>query len=143
MARQAAKASRRKRLTEICESLPEAETTGDQHLNFRVRGRVFAYYLDDHHGDGLVVVAVKASPAVQSMLLEEDPGRFLPTPYMAHRGWISVRIDGRSVDWDEVENAGTQCLPPGRAEATREARAGAVARRFDAPKGPPVRSTHV
>lgn len=99
----AQKASRRARLVSICESLPEAETTGAQHLNFRVRGRVFAYYLDDHHDDGLVVVAVKATPAVQAMLIAEDPGRFLPTPYMAHRGWVSLRIDGRSVDWEEVE----------------------------------------
>lgn len=103
MATSSQKASRRTRLIEICESLTEAETTGEQHPNFRVRGRVFAYYLDDHHGDGLTVVAVKASPAVQAMLIEEDPQRFLPTPYTAHRGWVSLRIDGRSVDWGEVD----------------------------------------
>lgn len=93
---------RRARLTAICEALPEVETTGDQHLNFRVRGKVVAYYLDDHHGDGMIVVSVKTTPAVQAMLVEDDPARYSLTPYMAHRGWVSLRIDGRSVDWDEV-----------------------------------------
>ena len=96
------KAQRRARVVALCEALPEVETTGEQHLGFRVRGKVFASYLDDHHGDGIVALSVKATPTVQAMLIEEDPARFLPTPYMAHRGWVSVRIDGRSVDWDEV-----------------------------------------
>lgn len=96
------KAQRRARLVALCESLPEVETTGDQHLNFRVRGKAFAYYLDDHHGDGIVALSVKSVPAVQSMLIEQDPARFSLTPYMAHRGWVSLRIDGRSVDWVEV-----------------------------------------
>ena len=42
------KAQRRARLVALCEAFPEVETTGDQHLNFRVRGKAFAYYLDDH-----------------------------------------------------------------------------------------------
>lgn len=96
------KGQRRARLIALCDGFPEVATDGEQHLNVRVRGRVFAYYLDDHHGDGMVVVSVKTLPAVQAMLIREEPSRFLPTPYMAHRGWVSVRIDGRSVDWDEL-----------------------------------------
>ncbi len=93
---------RRARLVAICEALPEVETTGDQHLAFRVRGKLVAYYLDDHHEDGMIVVSVKTTPALQAMLVEDDPVRFSLTPYMAHRGWVSLRIDGRSVAWDEV-----------------------------------------
>jgi phosphoribosylglycinamide formyltransferase-1 len=93
---------RRARLVTICEALPDVETTGDQHLNFRVHGKVIAYYLDDHHGDGMIVVSVKTTPTLQAMLVEDDPARYSLTPYMAHRGWVSLRIDGRSVDWEEV-----------------------------------------
>ena len=50
----------------------------------------------------MIVVSVKTTPALQAMLVEDDPARFSLTRYMAHRGWVSVRIDGRSVDWDKV-----------------------------------------
>ena len=50
----------------------------------------------------MIVVSVKTTPALQAMLVKDDPARFSLTPYMAHRGWVSLRIDGRSVDWDEV-----------------------------------------
>lgn len=94
---------RRARLITICEALPGVETTGDQHLAFRVRGKLVAYYLDDHQGDGLVVVSVKTTPTLQTMLVEGDPVRFSLTPYMSHRGWVSFRIDQRTIDWDEVD----------------------------------------
>ena len=46
-------ASTRERVAALCAALPHAERTrrGD-HDTYRVRGKVFAYYLDDHHGDG-------------------------------------------------------------------------------------------
>ena len=49
-----------RRLTELCLSFPEAtvERHGS-HATFRVRKKVFAYFLDDHHGDGIVAVCVK------------------------------------------------------------------------------------
>ena len=30
-----------------------------------------------------------------------DPERFFRPPYVGHRGWLGVRLDG-AVDWDEV-----------------------------------------
>jgi hypothetical protein len=50
------KAERRARLAEICLALPEATAEGERHVGFRVHGRTFAYYLDDHHGDGRVAL---------------------------------------------------------------------------------------
>jgi predicted DNA-binding protein (MmcQ/YjbR family) len=35
----------------------------------------------------------------QEELLEDE--RFFPTPYAAHQGWVSLRIDGEA-DWEEV-----------------------------------------
>jgi hypothetical protein len=34
-------------------------------------------------------------------LIAADPGRFFRPPYVGHRGWVGVRLDGR-VDWDEI-----------------------------------------
>jgi hypothetical protein len=44
---------RRERLVALCRALPEAEAerAGVQHLAFKVRKKVFAYYVYDHHVD--------------------------------------------------------------------------------------------
>ena len=48
------------RLTEICLALPEADHDhiGD-HSSFSVRKKKFAYYLNNHHGDGIVSVCFR------------------------------------------------------------------------------------
>jgi len=46
---------RRARLVESCASLPEVDVSGDEHLAFKVRKKIFAYYLHDHHGDGRIL----------------------------------------------------------------------------------------
>ncbi len=48
------------RLTKACLALPEAarELAG-RHARFHVRDKTFAWYLDDHHGDGIVSVSCK------------------------------------------------------------------------------------
>lgn len=33
--------------------------------------------------------------------MAEDPGRFFRPPYVGHKGWVGVRIDGRP-DWKIV-----------------------------------------
>ncbi len=58
-----ASAQRRTRLVKICEALPEVitEVAGDQHIAFRIRKRIFAYYLFDHHDDGMIAFTCKSS----------------------------------------------------------------------------------
>ena len=94
---------RLERLSAICLALPEArrEITG-RHAAFRVRGRTFVYFLDDHHGDGIVGLNAKAAPGAAEMLIAEDPERFYRPAYLGHRGWVGVRLDTGAVDWDEV-----------------------------------------
>jgi hypothetical protein len=49
--------SRLARLTEICLALPEASRRDSgSHATFLVRKKTFAYYLENHHGDGIVSV---------------------------------------------------------------------------------------
>jgi hypothetical protein len=64
-------------VTRICLALPEAERQmrGD-HADFRVRGKVFAYYLNSHHGDGIVSVCCKASLGENVDRVSRDPPRF-------------------------------------------------------------------
>lgn len=99
-------------LAAICQSLPEVTTEGDQQLAFRVRGKTFAYYLDDHHDDGRLALCCKAAPGEQEALVATDPLRFFRPSYLGARGWIAVRLDIEPVDWDEVAELATDayCL---------------------------------
>lgn len=91
------------KLTKLCLALPEAalERSGS-HATFRVRKKVFAYFLDDHHGDGIVSLCWKAELGENAELAQADPKRFYVPAYIGHRGWGALRLDRGAVDWDEV-----------------------------------------
>jgi phosphoribosylglycinamide formyltransferase-1 len=91
------------RFTKICLSLPEAtrEDKG-QHAAFLVRKRIFAYYLNDHHGDGIVAVTCKVLPGDNTALAAANPERFYMPAYIGSRGWVALRLDIGEIDWDEV-----------------------------------------
>jgi predicted DNA-binding protein (MmcQ/YjbR family) len=87
------------RLRAICLALPEAvekEAWGDP--TFRVRDKIFAM---EKRGDGRSSLWCKAPPGSQMVLVGADPRRFFVPPYVGHKGWVGVRLDGRP-DWDEV-----------------------------------------
>lgn len=91
------------RLTKIALALPEAsrEVHGS-HAQFLVKKKTFAYFLDNHHGDGIVAVTCKALPGDNDLLTASDPTRFYLPAYIGSRGWVALRLDVRPVDWDEV-----------------------------------------
>jgi phosphoribosylglycinamide formyltransferase-1 len=93
------------RLSELCLSLPGAvrENLGD-HAAFLVRGRKFAYFLDDHHGDGRIAVTCRMVLEEQEALLAPDHDRFFRPAYLGSRGWIGIRLDLGEADWVEVED---------------------------------------
>jgi predicted DNA-binding protein (MmcQ/YjbR family) len=101
-----------KRLTAICLALPEArrELRGD-HASFRVRKKVFAYFLNNHHGDGIVSICGKALPGDNTVLVAHDPARFYLPAYIGPRGWVGLRLDVGKVDWEEVEELVTGSYP--------------------------------
>jgi predicted DNA-binding protein (MmcQ/YjbR family) len=92
----------RDRLAEICTGLPEAEReVSGAHDVYRVRGRTFAYYLDDHRGnEGIAGVVFKATAG--EGLIAAQPERFYKAAYLHHRGWVGLRLDTGAVDWTEV-----------------------------------------
>src|SRR5258705_13662810 len=94
----------RQRLVKICESFPEvtSEVAGDQHIAFRIRKRIFAYYLFDHHGDGMIAFTCKSSLSEQRRLVKDDPDSFCVPAYLGSRGWIAIRMDLDEVEWDTV-----------------------------------------
>jgi hypothetical protein len=91
-------------LSEICLALPEAtrELRGD-HASFRVRKKVFAYFLNNHHGDGIVSICGKALPGDNKILVASDPEKYYLPAYIGPRGWVGLRLDVGKVDWEEVK----------------------------------------
>ena len=95
---------RRQRLVKICEAFPEVsiEPVGDGHLAFRIRKKIFAYYLFDHHGDGLIAFCCKSSLSEQHRLIKDDPIGFYVPAYLGSKGWVAIRLDLDEVDWETV-----------------------------------------
>lgn len=91
------------RLAGICLALPEAKREDQgRHAAFLIRGRTFAYFLSDHHGDGMVSVACKALPGDNVRLAAARPKLFYVPPYIGPRGWVALRLDVGRVAWREV-----------------------------------------
>lgn len=92
------------RLTEIALKLPEAERKiYGSHAQFLVRKKTFAYFLDNHHGDGIVAITGKVLPGDNKALAEAQPKRFYLPAHVGSRGWVALRLDVGKIDWDEVE----------------------------------------
>ena len=90
-------------LTKICLALPEtSRECHGSHAAFHVGKKTFAYFLNDHHGDGIVAVTCKVLPGDNAALVAADPKRFYPPAYLASRGWVALRLDLGVVDWAEA-----------------------------------------
>ena len=102
--RKSAEDPRLARLTEIALALPEAtRRIYGSHAQFLVRKKTFAYFLDNHHGDGIVAVTCKVLPGDNKLLAEAQPRRFYLPDYLASRGWVGLHLDVGKVDWREVK----------------------------------------
>ena len=92
------------RFTKLCLALPEAtRQVMGRHAGFLVRNKTFAYFLDDHHGDGIVGINCKVLPGDNAALIAADPRRFYMPAYVGTRGWVGLRLDLGEIDWDEVQ----------------------------------------
>ena len=91
------------RLMKICLALPEAfQEPAARHATFLVRKHVFAYYLNDHHGDGIISVCCKVLPGDNEALIAAHPERLYMPAYIGPRGWVALRLDVGGLDWNEV-----------------------------------------
>jgi hypothetical protein len=90
------------RLRTICLALPGTiEKVSHGEPTWHAGGRMFAQLDDHHHGADRLAVWLAAGLGDQETVVAEDPARFFVPPYVGHRGWIGVRIDGRP-DWRRV-----------------------------------------
>ncbi|MCC6621149.1 MAG: MmcQ/YjbR family DNA-binding protein [Deltaproteobacteria bacterium] len=88
----------------MCLALDGAEQEPEgRHATFRVRGRPFAYFLDNHHGDGVIGVSVRCPVEEGTALAARLPDRYFNPAYMGPRGWLGVRLEAGRVDWADVE----------------------------------------
>jgi phosphoribosylglycinamide formyltransferase-1 len=95
--------SRLVRVTKLALALPEAtRIVHGSHAQFLVKKKTFAYFLDNHHGDGIVALTGKVLPGDNQRLTDAQPERFYLPAYIASRGWVALRLDTGKVDWDEV-----------------------------------------
>jgi phosphoribosylglycinamide formyltransferase-1 len=104
MAKRTAEKPQLTRLTEIALKLPETtRKIYGSHAQFLVRKKTFAYFLDNHHGDGIVSITGKVLPGDNKALAEAQPKRFYLPAYIGSRGWVALRLDVGKIDWEEVE----------------------------------------
>jgi hypothetical protein len=91
------------RLTELALGLPEtSRKIYGSHAQFLVRKKTFAYFLDNHHGDGIVAVTCKVLPGENAALAKAQPKRYYLPAYIGPRGWVALRLDLGKIDWNEV-----------------------------------------
>jgi len=87
---------------DACLWLPEAEEfLSHGSPNFRVRGKTFATFVVNHHGDGRVALWLNAPPGAQETLVRSQPRHFFVPPYVGPRGWLGVRLD-QGMAWGRV-----------------------------------------
>jgi hypothetical protein len=109
---------------ELCHRLPDVtERPSHGSPTFFAGKRSFAYFLDNHHHDGRLALWCAAPDGAQAMLVDSDPDGFFLPPYVAHMGWIGVRLD-RDLAWNRIamvlETAHQTCYRPPRSKSTAQ-----------------------
>lgn len=92
------------RVRDLAMALPEADevTSHGMPCFGIVKGKKFAYFTHDHHGDGKTALLVKISGVEeQAMLIEHDADRYYRPAYFGD-GWVGIRLDLGDTDWDAI-----------------------------------------
>jgi hypothetical protein len=89
------------RVRAICARFPEAtEKASHGAPAFFVRKQFAVVWTDGHHDHDFPHLWCAAETGAQEALVAASDRYFRP-PYVGHRGWIGLRLDG-DVDWQEV-----------------------------------------
>jgi hypothetical protein len=82
--------------------LPEAEEVLSHGApNFRVRGKTFASFVVNHHGDGRAALWLNLPNGAQETYVAADPKRYFVPPNVGPRGWLGVDLN-RGLAWKQV-----------------------------------------
>jgi hypothetical protein len=106
------------RVRRTCLGFPETEERLSHGTPaFFVRRSCFVYsWVRGHHDHTFPHLWCAAPSGAQEALAERDGWRYFRPPYVGHRGWIGVRLDG-AVDWGEIEERcedAWRAVAPGR-----------------------------
>ena len=94
----------RDRVRDLALALPETDEVSSHGMPCFgiVKGKKFAYFTEDHHGDGKIALLVKISGIdEQTQLIELDADRYYRPAYFGD-GWIGIRLDLGDTDWDAI-----------------------------------------
>jgi predicted DNA-binding protein (MmcQ/YjbR family) len=88
---------------ELCLAFPETEEfISHGSPNYRAKkGKVFAVFALNHHGDGHVGLWLNTPAMEQSRLLASAPKHLFKPPYVGPSGWIAVELN-RGISWKRV-----------------------------------------
>jgi hypothetical protein len=92
------------RVRTICLALPEVTerpSHGAPTWFVRDKRSFVTLWEHGHHDQEFPHLWVAAPPGAQEELVAEAPERYFRPPYVGHRGWVGVRLDG-AVDWTEI-----------------------------------------
>lgn len=94
-----------RRVRAICLALPDVtEKLSHGAPGFFVRKQFVMLWPGGHHDRHFPQLWCAAPMGAQEALIAPDTSasaRYFRPPYVGHRGWIGVRLDG-AVDWDEL-----------------------------------------
>lgn len=89
------------RVRRLCAALPDTEEKVSHGAPAFFAGqRLYAMFLNNHHGDGHVAVWAAAPEGHQPMLIHLSPEKYFRPPYVGVKGWIGIEL--AQVDDDEL-----------------------------------------
>ena len=87
---------------ELCLGLPETEEVKSHgQPNFRGRGKTFATFTVNHHGDGRVALNVAAPAGAQQLHVEIEPEYYFVPPYVGPKGWLGIELN-KGLAWSSI-----------------------------------------
>ena len=87
---------------EVLLSFPETEESISHGSPvFKVRGKTFATYNINHHGDGRVALALDSPQGAQQLYTDMEPEYYFVPPYTGPRGWLGIELD-KGLSWSTV-----------------------------------------
>lgn len=89
--------------------------------HYKVRGKSFASFVANHHGDGRIAIWLAAPEGAQEQWCRSAPEHYFVPPYVGPRGWLGVQLN-TGLDWQQVyarvREAYTKVAPAGLGRET-------------------------
>lgn len=91
------------RIKRLCLRLPESTVAVHaDYAEFRVRKKLFAYFLANHDKDGITSLCCRTANGENEERVRLEPTRFYLPPYIGKKGWFGLRLDRGRINWKEV-----------------------------------------